>query len=223
MSRTLSRSITLLGVGAAAAGLVATGVSTAGAATTFTVKAGSAAVGSTVKVTGATTGTTPQIKLTDVTSGTVATCDSGTGSGTVKPGTYAPSATIATLTGSALKPVNCVGPLGLKLSTFAGIGTWSLKASSYKSGVTTGTLSGVKANIAATGGTCSFTGAGSVSGTFTNSTQSLKTSSTKATLTVSNVVGCFGLIANGDKASIALTIKLKATTTADNPITVTSP
>jgi len=103
-----------------------------------------------------------------------------------------------------------------------GIGTWNINATSYSSGKTTGTISNVKATVNDPG-VCTFTATGSVAVTYTNSTQTLAVPGKTAGLTVSNVSGCFGIINNNDKAEFKANYKLTANTSADNPISITSP
>lgn len=213
-----------LAVAGAAAGALVIGIMPANAlATTFTVKAGSAANGTTVKFTGATTGATPQITFVDKTSGQVLHCDSGTAPGKATVGKKQAGSGIGKITGSATTWKNCVGPAGITLKV-TGVGTWKLNAVSYASGVTKGTITGANANVKTPDGTtCKFTVMGSVPVTYTNSTRILAVQDTAANLVTSNVTGCFGLINNGDHASFKGSYKVTVSPAADNPLTITSP
>lgn len=195
---------------------------TADAATTYTLKAGSAPAGTVVYANGATIGPAPQIKLRDVTSGTTATCQSATGRGYGKVGSGLSGVGLTTLEAARLKPVGCLGPLGLKLNLIAS-GLWKLSATGYSNGVATGVLRGVDATVRADDpAACSFRATGTVQGSYANNGQTITTKALP-TLTISEVVGCFGLIADGDKATISLSLKLTPVNAAYNPLTITSP
>jgi hypothetical protein len=211
-------------VAGAAAGVLALGITASAAATpTWTIKAGSAKSKTTVKFKGTTSGKSPQISLDDTTSGLTLTCDSGTASGSAKVAKKQAGAGIASIPGASTTWKNCVGPLGIVLIP-KGSGTWKLNATSYKSGVTTGTLSSAAATVATADGTsCVFKVTGSVPITYTNKTEILAVKPTKAGLKIASVKGCFGLINNGDKASFAASYKIAATVKADSPFSITSP
>lgn len=204
--------------GAAAA--LALGASSASAATTFTVKAGSAPSGTTVAVKGVTTGSSPQVTFVDTTSGTTLNCTSSSATGSVKTGTGLSGTGIATINGAGIVFSSCTGPLGLNL-TVKGAGTWKLNATSGSTTAVKGTLTGVSATVSGSG--CSFSVAGSVAGSYTNSTQALAFPGTTSGLKISNVNGCFGLVNSGDVASYKASYKLTATTAAYNPVKVTAP
>jgi hypothetical protein len=218
MTSRIPRVLGLAGGLAAVAFLFA---SQAQAAATYTVKAGSAASGTTVAIKGTTTGTSPQIHFTDVTSGQTLTCKSGTAPGTTKTGSGLAGAGIGHVTGPKTTWTGCSGPLSLKFKV-TGIGTWNLNATSYKSGVATGNINNVTAKVSDPG-VCTFTAKGSVGVTYTNKTHILAVPGKTAGLTVSGVSGCPGVVSNGDKAKFKANYLLKATTAADNPITITSP
>jgi hypothetical protein len=96
---------------------------------------------------------------------------------------------------------------------------WKLNAVSYKSGVTTGTLTGVELKATAPGCSATLEGTtatnGKIAVTYTNKTGVLKLLSTGGNLTDENVSGCFGLVNNGDPedASGSLTVSPKQTIT----------
>lgn len=212
---------TLVVAGAAAAAM-GIGIMPANAAATWTVTAGSAASGTTVAVKGTTKGAKPQIHFTDTTTGTALSCTSGTAPGTVVTGSGQAGNGIGHINGPGTTWTGCTGPLGISL-TPTGVGTWNINAKHYNatSGLTNGTITNVTANVAGTG--CSFTVTGSVPVSYKNSTTTLSVKDTQSNLVVSNVSGCFSQVNNGDHASFKGAYLLKATTTADNPIHITSP
>jgi hypothetical protein len=97
---------------------------------------------------------------------------------------------------------------------------WKLNATSYKSGVTTGTLTGVELLATAPGCSATLQGTTATNGkikvTYTNSTGKLKLLAAGGNLTTEKVSGCFGLVANGDpeQASGSLTVSPKQTITS---------
>lgn len=218
MNSRIARTLGLAGGLAAVAFLFA---SQAQAATTWTVKAGSAAKGTTVNILGTTTGTTPQIHFSDVTSGQTLTCAKGTAPGTTKTGSGLSGTGIGHVNGPKTTWTTCKGPGGLVFKV-TGVGTWNINAASFSSGVTTGKITNAKATVVDSG-VCSFTVTGSVGIKYTNSTHVLAVPGGTAGLTVSNVSGCLGLINNNDKAKFKANYALKATNSAFNPITITSP
>ncbi|MCW2496663.1 hypothetical protein, partial [Jatrophihabitans sp.] len=210
-------------VAGAAAGVLALGISASAATPTWTVKAGTAKSGATASFKGTTTGKTPQITHVDKTTALTLTIKSGTASSTAKVGKGKAGAGIASISGSSTTWKTCVGPLGIQLNP-KGSGTWKLNAVSYKSGVTTGTLTAAAATVSTPDkSSCVFSVTGSVPITYTNSTQILAVKATAANLTVSKVTGCFGLIKNKDKASFAASYKVVTSTKATNPLSITSP
>lgn len=204
-------------VSAAALGALALGAGSASAATTFKVTAGSAPAGTAVAILGKTTGTSPQIAFTDVTSGTKLTCASGTAPGSITTGAARAGAGIARINGGTAKFNGCTGPLGVPL-TVKGSGTWLLNATSGTATAVNGSISKISATVSGDG--CSFTATGNVGGRYVNSNQTLVLTGAAAGLTLSNVQGCFGLLNEGDKASFKATYKINATNTAYNPIKV---
>jgi hypothetical protein len=211
----------LIGLLAGLAAVALVCAAQASAVTTWTVKAGSAAAGTTVAITGKTIGTSPQIHFKDVTSGQTLTCASGTAPGTTKVGTGLSGTGIGHINGPKTKWNTCTGPAGLTF-VVTGINTWNLNAGTYTAPVTHGSITNVKATVVDSG-VCSFTVTGKVAVSYSNSTHVLTVPGTTATLTVSGVSGCLGIINNNDKASFKGAYKLTANTTANNPITITSP
>jgi hypothetical protein len=223
MMHSLSRRATLVGSCAALAIGLAIPVAVSAAAPTWTVKAGSAAKGSSVAFSGKTTGASPQVKLTDTTTGTKLDCKSGTANGTIKAGAGQSGKGLVKIAGASSTWKSCTGPAKIVLNP-TGSGTWKMTAISYKKGVTKGKLTGITAKVSTTDGkTCVFTSTGSVPVTYTNSTHILAVSAATAGLKISKVKGCFGLVKNGDKASFSAKYKVTATKHADNPLKITGP
>lgn len=180
------RVISLLAVVAAASAAFALAVAPASAApATWTVQPG-----------GAFTGSAGRTVLTNANTGAQLTCVSSTATGTAKSGSGHAGAGLGSITRTTF--TSCSGPLGITF-TVQHNGVWSLNAVSYNAttGVTTGTITNVSANIR--GSTCSALVTGSVDVTYTNGTGVLRVLPNN-TLTVSNVSLCFGLMRNGDRA-----------------------
>jgi hypothetical protein len=212
---------TLVVAGAAVA-TMAIGIMPANAVGTWTVSAGSAPTGRVVSIKGTTTGASPQIHFTDVTTSTALTCDAGSAGGNTTVGTGLAGQGIAQINGASTTWTNCLGPLGIQL-TPTGHGIWKITANKYNptTGVTTGTLVGANATVTGTG--CSFTVKGSVPITYKNSTQILAVKDTKANLVVSAVSGCFGAVNNADHASFSGNYKVVAINALFNTVQITSP
>jgi hypothetical protein len=211
----------LLGLVAGLAAVAFLCASQASATTTWTVKAGSASAGTIVAITGTTVGTSPQIHFKDVTSGQTLTCASGSAPGTTKVGKGLSGTGIGHINGPQTKWNTCTGPAGLKF-VVTGINTWNLNAASYTAPVTKGTITNIKATVVDSG-VCSFTVTGKVAVSYSNSTHKLTVPGTTASLSISNVSGCLGIINSGDHAWFKGTYALKANNSAFNPITITSP
>ncbi|MFJ8045290.1 hypothetical protein ACIRBX_32775 [Kitasatospora sp. NPDC096147] len=142
-------------------------------------------------------------KLTDTKTGTKLTCTSSSAAGTLATSS-ATGVGISSIT--SVSWASCSGPLGITFSvTPVGL-PWSLNAVSYNAGtgVTTGTLTGVKAHISGAGCTADFAGPTSttpatLTGTYSNSTKTLTISG--GDLHAYGVSGsCLGLLNNNDPA-----------------------
>ncbi|MBB4912122.1 hypothetical protein [Actinophytocola algeriensis] len=134
-------------------------------------------------------------------SGIELTCDSASAAGTANLGTGVANP-IATLPAGSTQFNNCSGPFGLTFEV-AHQGTWELHGDSYASGVTTGRITNIVADIS--GPFCEATVTGSVNGTFTNSSDELEVLPDQ-TLTVSTVDpnnDCLGLITQGEAAGFS--------------------
>ena len=200
----------LLGTGAAALALgIGTATAMATTATTWTVNPG-----------GAVTGTAGKTTLKDKVTLQVLTCQSSATKATLKKGSGLtnPLGKITSATFST-----CTGPGGLvfTVTTSASSTTpWKLNGSTFSSGVTHGSITGIKASLSGSGCTATVAGttatsAGKVTGTYTNSTGILKVSG--GNLHVWNVSsGCLGLINTGDATTFtgSYTISPKQTITS---------
>jgi hypothetical protein len=197
MRKSLGR---ILFTGAAAALAIGFGASSA-LATSATL---------TVKVTNGGTYTAKANKtvLTDrgvsVTCSSTSTTKASTATGSIPTATTTGTSPVKVGTTATLNFKNCTGPLGavtVKVNKLP----YSVKVDSKtnSSGQTDGMITGVNTSVSMTG--CSLTVTGSAPGFYTNGTHTLTltpklpiTPLNKAQLTISNVVGCAGLIVNGD-------------------------
>jgi len=158
--------------------------------------------------------------LKDSNTGSVLTCKTSSGKGTVKKGSGLSGAGIGSIT--ALSFNTCTGPLNLTFTVKTTHFPWKLNASSFKNGVTTGTISGIHATLsgpscsAVVDGTSATANNGTVTATYTNSTGKLATTGA-GNLHIYKVVGCAGLIATGDRSSF------KGSYTVSPKQTITSP
>jgi hypothetical protein len=183
----------------------------------LTATSASAASGWTVKPGGAFSSSgSDQVK--DTKTGTVAKCTSVTISGTLKKS--APSgAGLGSLTKASFSKC-AIGTISVTVTTH-GL-PWKLNATSYKSGVTTGSISGI--DLVATAPGCSATldgtGAGKDNGvadaTYNNSTGVL-TLTGKGNLHSWAVSGCFNLVNNGDPQDASGTNKVSPKQTITGP------
>lgn len=177
-------------VGAALAAAVGFSTSPASAAGTWTVTGG-----------GSFTAVATSPILTDTNTGTQLKCTKSNAAGSAANGTGLSGTAIASI--SSVTWTSCSGPAGISFTVTAQGLPWKLNAATYSAGVTTGTITGVKAHIS---GLCNadFNGptAGStatLTGKYTNSTHVLTVSG--GNLKAYNVSGiCLGLINNGDSA-----------------------
>jgi hypothetical protein len=186
----------LIGALAAGAALVASVVISGTASAedaTWTVTAGPG---------GAFTGSAGTTLLEIQESGIQLSCVSATAAGTATPGTGVVNPLAQIPENPGVKFNDCQGPFGLTFEVVH-VGTWFLNGVSYNSatGVTTGTLDNIEADIVGPG--CNATVTGSVNVTFTNSTDVLSVQP-DFTLLVSFVDpanDCLGLINQGEHAN----------------------
>jgi hypothetical protein len=197
--------------GGATVALLASGTpSFATTAATFTVSPGGAATAS----------GTAQVK--DTTTGTIAKCTSLKLDATLKKGSGLKGAKIGSITGPSSAFTGC--KIGTIAVTVVASGfPWYLNATSYASGVTTGTITGIDLVATATGcsatldGTAAGADNGKVKVKYTNSTGKLAILSTGGNLHDWAVSGCLGLENNGDPQDAS------GTTTVSPTQTITSP
>ena len=151
------------------------------------------------------------------------TCKTFTASGTAKSGSGLPGKGIASIAKVAFN--TCTGPLGLSFTVTAAHLPWSLNANSYNAstGVTKGVITGAHATLSGSGCSAVVDGSsatgnnGTVAGTYTNSKHQLKTLTTGGNLHIYDVNGCFGLIANGDTATLSGTATISPAQTITSP------
>lgn len=202
--------------GAAAAVLIGTSAAPALAVTaTWTVKPGGAITGTAGKTTLVAHGPQGPIPLV---------CTSSATKATLKKGRHLAGAGIGNITSVTFK--NC-GFSGLTFTVKTSASTktpWKLNAVKYnaKTGVTTGTITGIKATLS--GPTCSATvdgtkatNPGTVTVTYSNKTHKLTVLATGGNLHVWHVSGCLGLIKNGNLSTFTGTYTIKPTTTITSP------
>jgi hypothetical protein len=198
--------------GAAAALTVALGTAPTFAATpkatTWSITPGG-------NVTGAATNPT----LKDTKSGTVLTCTTSTTAAKLKSGAHQTNP-LGSITSIAFQ--NCTGPLGLTFTVTIKDLPYKLDgtAATTSGGVTKGKITGIMASIAGSGCSANVAGTtatakGQVTGTFTNSSSTLKVSG--GNLHIWGVNGCFGLIANGDPSTFSASYKISPAQTITSP------
>jgi hypothetical protein len=142
--------------------------------------------------------------LTDSKTGIAVSCSSSHVSGALKTGTGLTGAGIGSITALAFGDCTAGGLVNVTVTVTNGHFPWTLNAVAYKSGVTSGTITGIHAMVS--GASCSATldgtsasaDNGKVSITYTNSTGALQILTSGADLHIYDVSGCAGLIANGD-------------------------
>jgi hypothetical protein len=180
-----------------------------------------AAGGWSVSPGGSITGKAGTTTLKDTSTGTVLSCTSAKAAGTAKKGKGLSGNGIASIKSASFS--NCKGPLSLTFTVKTAHLPWSLNAKSYKSGVTTGSLTGIHATLNGSGCTATVDGTsatannGMVTGTYSNKTHELKILGTGGNLHIYNVKGCFGLVHSGDKSSFTGTYKITPAQTITGP------
>lgn len=212
----LTKRGSLVAVAAATTALLV-GAAAAQAATTFTVRAGTAKPGTQV----AFAAKSKSVTLSDVKSGFTVTCTGAAAPGITHTGKHG-GAGIARLNGGNAKFKNCSAFSGMLTATPKGVGRWLFNAHSVKKGVVSGSLSRVHLNVSASLG-CSYTVQGHAPARYIDSKHALQVLSRKAELTVSNAsTGCNAAVTNGDKASLRGRFVLHAAKQRFNPITIRS-
>jgi hypothetical protein len=152
--------------------------------------------------------------LTDTKTHTVLKCTSSTTKTTLKKGAKLKGAGIGSVT--ALSFTKCTGPFSIKFTVTSTASTkkpWKLNAVSYnkKTGVTSGTITGIHATLKGTGcsavvdGTGAAKNNGEVHVTYTNKTHKLAVLGSGGNLHIYDVKGCLSLIGNGQASSFTAT------------------
>ncbi|NEC53406.1 hypothetical protein G3I18_33410 [Actinospica acidiphila] len=149
------------------------------------------------------------------------TCTVSNASGTMASTTGNPATVAAINTmnfGSSGAP--CTSVLG-NVTTVA-VTPWDVVAVDYNAatGVTTGHIGNVKANVSA--GVCKFTVTGKASATYTNSTGVLAVSSVAGELAVSNPVNCGAIVTTSTKPTFKGNYAVKVSGTSTIPTIVGS-
>jgi hypothetical protein len=158
--------------------------------------------------------------LTDTKTGSVLSCVSSSSSGTLKTGHGISGASLGTI--SKLSFSTCTGPLNLTFTVANSGFPWTLHGTSFKSGVTTGSITGIKSKLSgpscsATVGGATASAKGMVKVTYTNSSGALKVLATGGNLHVFNVQGCAGLINSGDPTQFVGTYTVSPKQTITSP------
>lgn len=196
-----------------AAALAATGIialAPAAMAATYTVAVG----GSTTVGTNAYTASTGGINF-DTNYGVPMTCSSGTAQGNIQRGaTFTPPTptTVATITNTTWS--GCIAPTLFNTQlNVTQVGTWNLRADSAPvGGVVSGTITNVSAQVRSViNDRCEFDVNGTVDGSFDSNNQTLSIDDGTFDLVISNVVGCFGEVLNGDEADFGATYAISTT------------
>ena len=169
---------------------------------------------------GAITAKAGKTTLTDTKTHTVLTCASSSSSGTLKKGHGISGAGLGTI--SKLSFSTCTGPLSLTFTVTNSGFPWKLNGTSFASGVTTGTITGIKSHLSGPGCSANVAGAtatttGKVKVTYTNSSGALKVLATGGNLHVFNVQGCAGLINSGDPTQFVGTYTVSPKQTITSP------
>jgi hypothetical protein len=182
------------------------------AAPTFSIKPGGAF---SIKASG--NATAPGVVLFDGTTGKTIGCTLSKGSGKFKSGKGLPGSRIGTI--STLSFTGCAGQAMTFLLTPTHF-PWTVNATSYASGVTQGSLTGIHLNLtgactAAIDGTSATADNGKISYSYTNSSRWLDAG--KSSLHFYNVHGCGGSINSGDAAGFGVTYTVSPTQTITSP------
>ena|SRR5215469_7997305 len=206
----LSRRMLLTGGATALAVGASAGVALA-VAITFSISPG-----------GAITAKAGKTTLTDTKTGSVLTCASSSSSGTLKKGHGISGTNLGSI--SKLSFSTCTGPLNLTFTVSNSNFPWTLHGTAFNatSGVTTGTITGIKSKLSGPGCSANVAGStasatGTVKVTYTNSTHKLKVLGSGGNLHVFNVSGCAGLINSGDPTQFVGTYLVSPTQKITSP------
>jgi hypothetical protein len=188
------------------------------ATATWTIRPGSAMTARSGKAT-----------LDDTGSGNFFACKSLSASGTLKSGSELPGAAAGSI--SAVGFHTCTSPLGtvrprrvnLIFTIRATDLPWHVNLSASNNGAVTGTISGVRIRVETSGcrwvldGTSGSASDGVIGFSYTNSTGKLALLTTGGNLHVYDVLGCFGVINNGDPFTISATFTVNPRQTITSP------
>ena len=182
----------------AAAFVAITGVTSAFAATTWTVRPG-----------GAISLTSGVFSVKDPPTGTVISCVSSSVSGTLGSGSGQPGTGIGSIMAAGF--MTCFGPGPLGWTFTAGELPWRLNFTSYNAATrtVTGSVSHIHIGIsgsacrAVVDGTSGTAGDGIVRFSYANGTATLKALTTGGNLHFYNIRGCAGLFRNSDPATVS--------------------
>jgi hypothetical protein len=190
-------------IAAAAAAVVGMSVGSALASTTLTVKvSGGGSYTATAK--GKTVLADGSVKVT---------CTGSKGSGKIANGTHHGKAPVTVGTVAKLKFTGCTGPLGGVSTKVHGTPALTADSKTNSKGETDAIITGV--NVSVSTGSCSFKVTGSAPGYYTNKTHTLTMATklpvkadTKASLTISDVSQCLGVVTNGQHPTYSATYKV---------------
>ena len=177
------------------------GVTSAFAATTWTVRPG-----------GTISLTSGRFSVKDTTTGSVLTCSSSSAGGTLKSGSGHAGGGIGSVTTLAGKSCAQVG----SFTVAGGDLPWRLSLTSYDAAThtVTGNIGGAHLDISGSGckatvdGTRGTAGDGVVRFTYADGTAKLKLLTTGGNLHIYDVTGCFGLLVSGDPATVSGTFSV---------------
>ena len=185
-------------------------VTTAFAATTWTINPGCAATAS---------ATNPGFK--DTTTGSTFACASATFSGTLKSGGGLSGSDAGSI--SAASFLHCSGPLGENIVLTPTDLPWHLNLSSYGSGVATGSISHIQMQFAfpsctaVIDGTSATASNGRVRFRYADGTGHLTTLVTGGGLHFYHVSGCAGIVLTNDALTVSATFTLSPKQTVTSP------
>ena len=148
-------------------------------------------------------------------------CDAASAAGIIKPGSYANGLGVGEIQGTAWS--KCVWAGGIDLNIYHPEGSrWAVNLTGLSGPTWVGYIDNINARVKSkVAGICSFTVTGRANGSFNtaqvtgnnNFTQTLNvnqvnTVANPGTLILSNVTGCFGLVANGDTMGLVGTFRV---------------
>jgi hypothetical protein len=140
-------------------------------------------------------------------------CKASKGSGKIANGTHHGAAPVTVGTVAKLSFSKCSGPLGGVSTTVHGKPALKADSKTNSKGETDAIITGVNVSVAT--GSCTFNVTGSAPGYYTNKTHTLTMATklpvkaaTKATLTISDVSGCLGVVTNNQHPTYSAIYKV---------------